>query len=402
MDNYFYTAKSFEGETISGNKQAKDEYELARILRTEGYILINAEAKRKRIKSGLNISLGRITSKEKLFFTRNLRIMIISGMALPRALNTLALVSPNKKFKQALLKIKSEIIKGKTFSESLEIFPNIFSELFCNMIKAGEESGTMEGNLKSLSHQMEREVELKSKIIGALIYPAVIVITMMIIGILMLILVVPNLAAVFEDLGIELPFTTRIVIFLGTSLADYWYLFFLGFVALFALIRLGLKNKKSRKKFDGLVLKLPVVSTLIKKTNAALTSRTLSSLFSAGIPMVKALEISSNALSNYYFKQALVEASKRVEKGEKLSDVLTNYSHLYPLTIIQMIKVGEETGETTDILGKMADFYEEEVSNATKNISSVIEPILMLLIGGAVGFFAVSMIQPMYSMMETL
>jgi len=260
----------------------------------------------------------------------------------------------------------------------------------------------MEGSLKSLSHQMEREVELRSKIIGALIYPAVIIVTMIIIGVLMLVLVVPNLAAVFKDLGIELPITTRIVIFLGTSLAHYWYLFFLAFVASLALLRLSLKSKKSRKRFDALVLKIPVISTLIKKTNAAFTSRILSSLFSAGIPMVKALNISSNSLSNYYFKQALRESSKRIEKGEKLSDVLAEYSHLYPLTIIQMIKVGEETGETTDILEKMADFYEEEVSNATKNISSIIEPILMLLIGGAVGFFAVSMIQPMYSMMETL
>ena len=404
MPNYFYTAKSLEGEVHSGTAEAKDERVLARDLRSQGYILVKAEKKGKVKKGKMDISipfLG-VSAKEKLFFTRNLRIMITTGMSLPRALDTLAAVSKNKKFKDALLKVKGEIIKGKTFSESLEAFPNIFSELFCNMIKAGEESGTLEDVLKSLTHQIEREVELKSKIIGALIYPAVILCAMIGIGMLMLVIVVPSLAAVFEDLEIELPITTRCVIFLGTFMVEKWYLFISALIAFAFLARMALKSKKGKRRLDALLLKIPVISSLIKKTNTAFTSRTLSSLISAGIPIVRGLEITSNSLTNFYYKQALNEAAKKVTKGEKLSDILMSYTDIYPLTIVQMVKVGEETGETAEILGKMADFYEEEVSNATKNLSSIIEPVLMLVIGGAVGFFAVSMVQPMYSMIGSM
>ena len=377
---------------------------MARDLRSQGYILVKAEEKGKVKKGKMDISipfLG-VSAKEKLFFTRNLRIMIATGMSLPRALDILAAVSENKKFKDALLKIKGEIIKGKTFSESLEVFPDIFSELFCNMVKAGEESGTLEDVLKSLTRQIERSVELKSKIIGALIYPAVILCAMIGIGMLMLVIVVPSLAAVFEDLEMELPITTRCVIFLGTFMVEKWYLFISALIAFAFLSRMALKSKKGKKKLDGLLLKIPVISSLIQKTNTAFTSRTLSSLISAGIPIVRGLEITANSLSNFYYKQALNEAAKKVAKGEKLSDILMSYTDIYPLTIIEMVKVGEETGETSDILAKMADFYEEEVSNATKNLSSIIEPVLMLIIGGAVGFFAVSMIQPMYSMMGSM
>jgi len=404
MPNYSYTAKSLKGEVHSGVSEAKDEYELARILRSQGYILVKAETKEKTKKGKIKIPLPflGVSAKEKLFFTRNLRIMITTGMSLPRALDTLASVSKNKKFKDALFKIKTEIIKGKSFSESLEKFPNIFPELFSNMIKAGEESGTLEDVLKSLTRQIEREVELKAKIIGAMIYPAVIIVAMLIIGALMLIMVVPNLAAVFEDLEIELPVTTKLIIFLGTFMSEKWYLFILILFALAFLFQLALKSKKGRKNLDTLLLKMPIISSLVKKTNSALTSRILSSLISAGIPIVQGLEITSNSLTNSYYKEALLRAAKKVEKGERLSDVLMSYTDIYPSTIVQMIKVGEETGETSEILEKMADFYEEEVSNATKNLSSIIEPVLMLIVGGAVGFFAVSIIQPIYSMMGSM
>ena len=401
MPNYFYTAKSLKGEVYSGTSEAKDEYELARTLRGQGYVLVKAEIKKKTKKGKIEISLPflGVSSKEKLFFTRNLRIMISTGMSLPGALDTLALVSKNRKFKDALLKIKTEIIKGKSFSESLEKFPDIFPEIFSNMVKAGEESGTLEDVLKSLTRQIERDVELKAKIIGAMIYPAVIITAMLGIGVLMLIIVVPNLAAVFADLDVELPVTTRLVIFLGTFMTEKWYLFISILLVSVFLFRLALKSKKGKKNLDALLLKIPVISSLIKKTNSAFTARTLSSLISAGIPLVRGLEITSKSLSNFYYKKALSEAAEKVEKGEKLSDVLMSYTDIYPLTIVQMIKVGEETGETSEILEKMADFYEEEVSNATKNLSSIIEPILMLIIGGVVGFFAISMVQPMYSIM---
>jgi len=222
------------------------------------------------------------------------------------------------------------------------------------------------------------------------------------IGILMLILVVPKLSKLFDELKIPLPLTTRVVVALGNFLNSFWYLIPLVVILIIFLFRFILQTKTGKLVLDTVVLKTPLISPLIKKTNAANTVRTLSSLVSAGVPIVRSLEIVSGALGNIYYKRAIMEAADQVRKGKKLGDVLKKYDNIYPILVIQMIAVGEETGETSSILEKLADFFEDEVANATKNISSVIEPILMLIIGAAVGFFAISMIQPMYSMLGAI
>jgi type IV pilus assembly protein PilC len=337
-----------------------------------------------------------------MMFTRNLQVMVSAGISLPRAIRTLSLQTKNKNFQQILLEVAEEINKGNSLSDALIKYPNFFSELFQSMIKVGEESGTLEEVLKVLTRQMERDYELKSKIKGALIYPAVIVCAMIGIGVLMLVMVVPKLAATFEELGAELPPTTRFVIGLGTFLAQKWFIVILIIAIVVFILRLSLKTKNGKKILDGLVLKLPAISSLIKKTNSASTSRTLSSLISSGVPLLRSLEIISGTLGNFYFHQAIADSIEKVRKGQKLSEALSSYQNLYPPLVIQMLEVGEETGETAEILGKLSDFFEDEVANTTKNLSAVIEPVMMLLIGGAVGFFAISMIQPMYSMLGAI
>lgn len=408
MSTYHYIAKSSNGEEKSGTLEAKDTHQLARTLKNQGFILIKAEIEKGEKKSFLQFGLGDIpflggvSLAEKLMFTRNLQVMIASGLPLPRSLEILSSQTKSKKFKKALLGIEKEVIKGNFFSDTLKEYPDIFSELFQNMIKVGEETGTLDEVLKVLSRQMEREHELKSKIKGAMMYPAVIISAMIGIGILMLIMVIPKLAETFEELEIELPITTKFVIGLGTFLAEKWFLAILiiiGFIFLFSRIS---KTKRGKSAIDFLVLKIPIVSSIVKKTNSAYTVRTLSSLITSGVPIVRSLEIVAGTLGNIYFKTAISEAAEKVRKGEKLSEALKPYQNLYPLIILQMIKVGEETGETSSILAKLADFFEEEVGNATKNLTSVIEPILMLIIGAVVGFFAISMIQPMYSMLGSV
>jgi type IV pilus assembly protein PilC len=332
-------------------------------------------------------------------FTRNLQVMISAGIALPQALRTLSLQAKNKKLKKTLLEIVESVIKGESFSKSLARHPNVFSELFCSMVMVGEESGTLDENLAILTRQMERDYELKSRIQGALMYPAVIVAAMLGIGVMMLVAVVPRLAATFKDLGIELPLTTKIVIGLGTFLSEKWYVAILILVVLFFVFQIILKMKDVKKRIDAIALRLPIISPIIKKNNAAYTIRTLSSLITAGVSLVRSLEIIMGTTKNFYFKQALIEAVKRVKRGERLSVALRPYQNIYPISVIQMIEVGEETGETSRVLDKLGNFFEEEVNRATKNLVSIIEPILMLLVGGVVGFFAVSMIQPMYSML---
>ena len=408
MATYRYFAKSLKGEEKSGIAEVKDEKQLSKSLREQGFILIKAELEKddkKRassfFKGGRFFSfLGRVSLTEKLMFTRNLQVMVAAGLPLPRALETLALQTKSKKFKETLLNISEEIIKGKNFSDSLTRHSDIFSELFQNMIKVGEEAGNLEEVLKILSRQIERENELKSKIKGALMYPAVIVLAMVGIGILMLVMVVPKLAETFEELNIELPFTTKIVIGLGTFLTEKWFLAILIIAAFFFFFWLFLKTKQGKKTIDALTLKIPIVSPLIKKTNSAYTVRTLSSLITAGVPIIRSLNIVAGTLGNIYYKTALLQAVEKVKKGEKLSEALEPYKKIYPLIVIQMLKVGEETGETSKILSQLADFFEEEIMYATKNLTSVIEPILMLIVGAMIGFFAISMVQPMYSMLE--
>jgi len=409
VPTYFYTAKSLKGESKSGTYEAKDEHQLARILRQEGYVLISALPEEKKERKTLFLFWqqllpfwGKVSLKEKMIFTRNLRVMISAGVPLPRALKTLSEQSSNGRFKKVLLKIAEEITKGRSFSRALAEHPDIFSNFFCSIVGVGEESGTLEENLGILVRQMERENDLKNKIKGAMMYPAVIILAMIGIGILMLVMVVPKLAETFQKLEIELPFTTRLVIALGNFLTEKWYLVILLIFVLTMVIRFVLKTKAGKKLWDGLNLRIPIISTLVKKTNAAYTVRTLSSLIAAGTPLVRALQIVSETLGNFYFQQALVGSIEKVKKGQKLSEALRPYRELYSPTVIQMVEVGEETGQTSEILQKLADFYEEEVTRATKNLASIIEPIIMLLIGGAVGFFAISMIQPMYSMLGSI
>ena len=386
--------------------EARDTHQLAETLKNQGFILIKAEPEKGGLgKKKFQFSIpffGGVSLTEKMMFTRNLQVMISAGLPLPRSLETLALQSKSRVFKKALLEIKEEITKGKSFSETLAKYPNIFSELFQSMIRVGEESGTSEDVLKVLTRQMEREHELRSKIQGALMYPAVIILAMVGIGIMMLIMVVPQLASTFKELEIELPVTTKIVIGLGTFLSEKWFLvipIIIGFSFLFWII---LKTQTGKKIIDTLFLKLPIISPLIKKTNSASTVRTLSSLIASGVPIVKSLEIVSGTLGNMYYKNAVLAAAQIVRKGGKLSEALSSYQDIYPPIVFQMIQVGEETGETSNILSKLADFFEEEVANATKNLTSVIEPVLMLIVGGVIGFFAISMVQPMYSMLQGL
>jgi len=404
MPRYLYVAKTRNGVSKKGALDVKDEHELARVLYSEGYILIKSELeeKKSRMKIPQISILERISLVEKTMFTRNLKVMISSGIPLPRALNILSQQTKSKKFKKVILKIKEGLLKGSSFSESLTSHPNVFPEVFVNMVKVGEESGTLEDVLEVLTNQMEKTYSIRAKVKSAMIYPAVILIAMIGIGVVMLILVVPKLSKLFNDLGMDLPLTTKMVVAVGNFLSNFWYAIPVFIILAVVLIRAMLKNKRGKRIFDSFVLKIPIISSIVRKTYSAITLRTLSSLVSAGVPMVRSLEIVSGALGNVYYKDAIKDAAERVKKGSKLAEILQKYDNIYPILVRQMIAVGEETGETSSILGKLANFFEQEVDSATGNLSAIVEPFLMLIIGVAVGFFAISMIQPMYSMMGEL
>jgi type IV pilus assembly protein PilC len=402
MPKYSFLAKSLDGRTETGVLEAKDEFELAKMLREKGLILIKVEKKKEKKKFKFSLPFRSVSISEKLFFTRNLKVMISAGVPLPRAIISLSQQTKNKKFKTTLEKISEKIVKGEKFSDVLSLFPQIFNEFYQSMIKVAEETGKLEDVLEILARQMERENELKSKIIGAMIYPAVIVCALIGVAALMLVVVVPKLAETFKELGVQLPLTTRIVISLGTFLEKNFLVLFISLIFLIFLFLQFLKTKVGKRIFDKISLSIPIFSSLIKKLNSASTARTLSSLISAGVSLPRALEITANTLGNVFYKEVLFEAAEKVRKGGELSESLKPYQKIYPLTLISMVEVGEETGETSEVLSKIADFYESEVSDAAKNLTSIIEPVLMLIVGAAVGFFAISMVQPMYSMLQAI
>lgn len=406
MPVYLYTAINGAGERVSGSEAAEDERQLAQILHKKGYLLttVKTNKKKKGLVSVLSFleNFQSVSLTEKLMFTRNLQVMVAAGIPLPKSLEVLAKQTGNKRFKTTLLEVQKMVVQGKTFSDALEEYPKVFSDLFVSMVRVGEESGTLEKVTEQVMVQLEREHEVKSKVLGAMLYPAVIITAMTGIGTLMLLVVVPQLAQVFDELGVELPLTTRLVIGFGTFTAERWYILFPAvFLSVGILFRLW-KTKSGKRIVDTLVLKAPIFSGIVRKSNAALMTRTLSSLIASGVPIVRSLEITAHVVGNVYFQDSLAASSKKVGKGSKLSEALGEYDNIYPIMVVQMIAVGEETGETGKILGKLAEFFEGEVSDVTKNLTSILEPILMLLIGAVVGFFAISMIQPMYSMLGAI
>ncbi|MDD5146689.1 MAG: type II secretion system F family protein [Candidatus Pacebacteria bacterium] len=404
---YSYSAKNLQGEEESGVLEAQDQESLARLLRQRGFFLVSAQggdqpSTAQKILSPFNFLLGirGISLSDKLFFTRNLEIMIKTGMPLTRAFEILASQAKSHQFASILRAINERIVRGDSLSLSLSAYPNAFPVLYQETIRVGEETGKLDESLRVLATQMEKEHNLKSKVKTAMVYPIIVLVLTFVIGAVMMVFAVPKLKQTFVELKVPLPFTTRTILAIADFLVTQWPLALGILVALIFGISLLLTKKIFGRMRSWLSLRIPLIAPLVRKINSALMLRTLSSLLSSGVPIIRALEIVSGALGNYYFQVALSEAAVRVEKGGKLTEALGTNAHLFTGGVLQMIEVGEETGETPGVLKKLAEFYEEEVTASMERISAVIEPFLILIIGGIVGFFAISMIQPMFSLMS--
>jgi type IV pilus assembly protein PilC len=404
MPNYFYTAKSFDGKTKTGSASATDVRQLAQTLKGENLLLVKAVSDEEKKKGKLNFLIPsfRISTTEKILMTRNLWIMFAAGLSLVKIFDLLAAQAKNTKLKAIMLDINKRLNKGESFSGALAQYPNVFNDFFQSMIKIGEESGTLEEVFEILSTHMDRDHELKSKIRGAMIYPCIILITMMVIGAVISVFVLPKFSAFLTGMGVPLPIYTRILIWLGDFSQKYWYVFILGPLIAAYLLVLLIKTTPGRFVKDTVLLRIPLISGFVKKSNSTVLIRSLSSLNASGISLIRSLEITSATVGNIYFKQALNEAIEKVKKGEKLSSALRSHENIFPFGAIDMIEVGEETGKTSVVLKKLADFYEAEVVEATKNFSTIIEPILIIFLGLAVAFFAISIIEPMYSSLKSI
>ena len=336
----------------------------------------------------------------KMLFTRHLGVMLKAGLPFSRSISVLSEQTNNAYFAEILQSVQEDVQKGNSLADSLAKYPKAFDNLFVSMIRVGELGGNLEEVLNVLYIQLKKEHELSSRVKGAMMYPAVILLAMVAIGTLMMMFVVPSLLNIFREMNVELPLSTKIIVFISDALQNHGIFIFLGFAALAGLFFWSIKTPKGKKYFDYFLLRLPVINGIIAKVNMARFSRTLSSMIASGISIVEALEIISNTLGNTYYKESTEEACQYIQKGIELSEIIGRYDKLYQPLMVHMIEVGEETGTLESTLKQVAEFYEGEIEQITSNMSSIIEPILMLVMGGAVGFFAVSMLQPMYGIME--
>ncbi|MFZ5982443.1 MAG: type II secretion system F family protein [Patescibacteria group bacterium] len=403
---FFYTAKSFSGETKTGELEVKNERDLAEQLRSEGFVLISSkqldldQKKAARVRF-LDKFFG-VPLKEKLVFAKNLSVMISSGLTLSRSVENLGAQVKSRRFKEILAQIREDLQSGNSFADGLAKFPAVFSDLFVNMVKVGESSGNLEEVLNILANQLEKEHELKSKVRGALMYPTVILLAMVGIGIIMLTFVLPKITGVFTDMKVELPPTTQFIIAVSNFMRDHSYLTIGSVVFLAVFLKFFLTTKSGKKTLAFVSLRVPVINDLVKKINCARFSRFYSSLLRSGVSVVETLRIISETLTNYSYQRVIKESVEQVQKGIPLSEIIRKHEGIFLIQVWQMMQVGEETGKTEAVMMKLAEFYEEEINQTTKNLSSIIEPFLMIIIGGAVGFFAVAMLQPIYGLMENI
>lgn len=402
MPKFKYKIKETSGAETVGETEAQNRFVVANDLRAQGKTVISVEESKASfsVVAYINTLLGRVKIHDLIIFAQNLSAMMTAGLSLSRALSILERQTKNTVFKAAIHTLIEDISHGSTLSSSMQKFPKIFSQLFVSMVRAGEESGGLAEGLKVIGNQLEKSYALQKKIKSAMIYPSVVLSVLIIIGVLMFIYVVPTLAATFKDLNVELPTSTKMIMWLSDFLSNHLLvgIFVVGLVG--ATLAVALRTKVGSRLFEALLFKLPIIGELVRQTNAARTARSLSSLLSSGVDMVEAISITKDVLQNSYYKEVMVTASLRVQKGIPLSSVFVDNAKIYPLLVSEMVEVGEETGKLSEMLLNVAIFYEDEVDSATKNMSTIIEPALMVVIGASVGFFAVSMISPMYSVMS--
>lgn len=402
---FSYKAVTPKGEKISGTAEAADKYELAHHVRGQGNTLVFAEmlnAPKSFDLSRINALLSRVKMQDKIIFAKNLGAMLKAGLSLSRAIGIMEKQTGNEKFKKTLSEMGSDIAKGSTLSDSLAKSPDIFSSLFVAMVKAGEESGSLAESLNIVGGQMEKTYMIQRKIRGALLYPAIIICAMFVVGALMLVYVVPTLTATFKELNVDLPISTQVIVAISDFLVAHTIIALLSFILTVGLAIMFFRSPRGKRIADFTMTRIPLIGPLVKKINAARTARTLSSLLSSGVDIVEALGITRDVVQNSYYKEVLEGAQKSIQKGSQLSRAFSEAPSLYPILVGEMVEVGEETGKLSDMLLQVALFYEEEVEEATKNMATIVEPFLMIMVGAVVGFFAVSMISPTYSLLNNI
>ncbi len=403
MAKFSYTAVSKDGKTVNGSVEATSKDALIKSLHNQGFRPIGI--KQEATKGGFDLGLGKsVKLKDLVIFTRQLSTMISAGVPLNRCMATLEKQSDNKYFKTVIAGIAKDIEGGVSIGDALEKYPRVFSEVYVNMVRAGEAGGILDEILKRLAAQVEQDASMRKKIKSAMTYPVVIGTVTVIAFFGIMLFVMPKLGAIIKDLGgpdAELPIYSQIMLNISAFMQQYAVPIIVVMIAAVFLLRRYIRTPKGKYQFHALTLRTPILKGIIIKVAIARFARTFASLMSAGVSVLDALDITGGAIGNKVIEKELKAAAIEVKNGKQLSEPLSESPHFPPI-VSQMLAIGEETGQVDTILVKVADFYEEEVETVIDGLSSIIEPIMIIVLGALVGLIAASVMGPIASLSKNI
>ncbi|MGI6443469.1 MAG: type II secretion system F family protein [Candidatus Dojkabacteria bacterium] len=401
MKKFKYSARDKAGKEVAGEIEARDELSVADILHDRGLVVVSVKENSFDLQRLAEINIGGIPMKEKVVFMRQMATMIGAGLSLTKSLEIMIQQSGNKMFQRTLKSVLDSVQSGKPLSVAFREQEDVFDSITLNLIEAGEESGNLDVVLDKLATELEEKDALNRKIRSAMIYPTIILLVIIAVVLMMMFILVPAMSDIYNDFDAELPWVTRAIMAMSDFFVKYWW----GILLVLVLLIVGFKYYRSteqgRKTTDKLLLKIPVFGNIVTKIQLSQFTRVLALLLGSGLSIIKALELTAESLENTVFKDVVLSARTEVEKGGPIAIPIAR-SEYFPLLVSSMMSVGEETGELDAVLNKVADYYKDEVDNATSNLSSALEPMFLVIMGLAVGFIALSVYLPMFQLSQVM
>lgn len=397
-----YLARSRKGEIQTGVAQASDKDAALKILQKKGLIVIKLKSAEKVSLAFKRIEfLERVSAKDVYVFFRQLSILVEANVSLVQSLRALSKQVDNEFFQEKIFAISNDVDGGTSLSKSFAKHPKIFSTFSVNLIKSGEVSGRLSESLNYLANYLEKRHYLISRVRGAMFYPGFILFTFVIIGILIMVMVMPNLTSILVDSGQELPWSTKLIIFTSNFIIKWWWMLLIGFIGAVIGFYRSIKTKIGRELWDKFKLKVPIFGNILKKAYLSQFSDSLSALVKGGVSIIQALDVSGRVTDNVIYKNIIFIARDEVKAGKSLSSVLEDYEEFTPL-FVQMVKTGEKTGKLESILEKIASFYNKEVDSIVENLSKLLEPILLIFLAIGVAILVAAVFMPIYNLVGAI
>jgi len=399
---FTYKARNKEGKIENGTIEASGKEAAAALLQKYNYVVISLREEIKSAFSLQSIFKEKVSKKDLAIFSRQLAVMIDAQVPIVQSISSLAAQSVKPGFRDKLARVAELVEEGNNFSEAISNFPELFDTFFVSLIQSGEASGKLSESLFYISDHLEHDYDVASKIRGAMIYPLIILFAFAVVFIIVMTMVMPKLIETLRGIGGQVPFTTTMLIDFYNFLTGYGWIMLIAFIFLVGFLTRYLRTKEGKKSFDKLILKIPVLKDFLAKVYLVRFSENLATLIMAGVPINKALNISKKTINNYVYRKIISNTEKGVSAGEKISSIMVKYPEMIPPFIIQMIKVGEQTGKLEKTLMEIVNFYQKEINRTLDAIEVLIEPVLILFLGVAVGILAISVIAPMYGSLNNI